>query len=214
MRRASCLIAIVSLLPFVTTSCILRGPEDIRRELSQDADVELDREFGLRLGRCGMTLARWGMKMGGEGDIPLKGVKKVEVGVYEVKGGATPRLAPPNLPGWQTLVRMHEDGENVFVMTRERDGQLRKMLVVVAEDDEWVLVRISGKLDRLVEDVMRYAMKEAGREDLVDDALEAYQDNDGSVASGGREVELPVVVEELDFVSGDVGVDVAVDERR
>jgi hypothetical protein len=186
MRRASCLIAIVSLLPLLATSCILRGPEDIRRELSHDADVELDRAFGIRLGRCGVALARWGLKKGGESDIPLKGVKKVEVGVYEVVDGATPRLAPPNLPGWHTLVRMHEDGDNVFVMTRERDGQLRKLLVVVAEDDEWVLVRISGKLDRLVEDAMHYAMKEAGREDLYDDALEAYRDSGELVCRSRR----------------------------
>ena len=54
-------------------------------------------------------------------------------------------------------------------MLRQEDEKIRGLLVVVAERDEWVLVRVRGKLDLIVEDVMRMAFDQADRPDRYAD---------------------------------------------
>ena len=41
-------------------------------------------------------------------------------------------------------------------------------LIVVAEDEEWVVVRMYGDLDRILEETMRFAFDQAERPDLYD----------------------------------------------
>ena len=43
---------------------------------------------------------------------------------------------------------------------------------VVAEDEEWVVVRLYGDLDRILEDTMRFAFDQAERPDLYDKTRE------------------------------------------
>jgi hypothetical protein len=49
------------------------------------------------------------------------------------------------------------------------------MLVVVMEQDEWVLVRIKGKLERVVEDAMRMAFDKAEHPELYEPAVADYR---------------------------------------
>lgn len=157
------------------TGCWFHGPGDLKRDLSDSAGVELDQEVGITLGRTSMWLARKAVRWSGEEDIPsLKGVRKVQVGVYEVRGLRPGRerrqqLQLSDLPrNWIPVVQIHEDGEDVFVLTREDGERIRAMLVVVAEYDEWVIVRIKGNLNRVLEEAMQMAFDEAGRPELYE----------------------------------------------
>lgn len=172
MRNAGWLI-VVSIL--VTCSgCIgFHGPEDLRRDLVQVTGVELDREMGVSVGRFGVALARWFTP---EEEIPLKGVRRVQVGVYEVTEPAARRLSePPSLPDWHAVVEIHDSDEDVFVLMLQREDEIRGLLVVVAEEDEWVLVRVRGKLERVVEQAMRMAFERANRDDLAEPAIADYR---------------------------------------
>ena len=179
MRRTSWQLILVCLA--TATSCIrFHGPEDLRRDLSRSTGVKLDREMGVTLTRTAVMLARW---VTDEEEIPLKGVRRVQVGVYEVQGlrrGVNARrpIEPPQLPGWQNVVRVQEEGEDIFVLLREEDDVIREMLVVVAEEDEWVLVRIRGKLNRTIESVMKLAFDRADRPELYDPVVAVYHEND------------------------------------
>ena len=155
-------------------SCMFRGPGDLKQDLSQAAGVTLDKEFGISLGRFSTWVARKAVKWSDDGEmdeISLRGVHHVQVGVYQVDGlrRGFEDPAPLDLdnfsPEWQPLVTVHEDDGDVFVMLREKDEKIRGLLVVVAEHDEWVLVRVRGKLDPIVEDVMRMAFDQADRPD-------------------------------------------------
>jgi len=166
---ALCAVALLA------TGCIrFHGPRDLRRELSESAGVRLEREMGVTVTRSGVWLARWGMKFADDEDIPvsLKGVKRVQVGIYTVEGLArghesrSPLAMDALLDGWQPLVRIQEDGDEVVVLLDEKKGRIRGMVVVVAERDEWVLVRLKGDLDRVIEEAMRMAFDEADRPDL------------------------------------------------
>jgi hypothetical protein len=170
----------VSLVPALLATCCVRfhGPEDVRTELSRQAGVRLKQETGLTVTRSGVWLARKALRWSGEEEISLRGVRRVEVGIYEVRGlrggqAERVRLDPRYLErDWQPIVRVHDEGEDVFVLVHEREGALRGMLVVVADQDEWVLVRLRGKLDRIVEDAMRLAFDQADRPDLFERAME------------------------------------------
>ena len=184
MRRITGLTTMLLLVLTGTVGCIrLHGPGDLKRELSEQAGVELDKEFGITVTRSGLWLARQAMKIAeDEDEIPsLKGLRKVQVGVYTVEGlrpdveEAVPvHLAVPD--GWERLARVHEPGEDVIVAVRiDEDGEIRRMLVVVAEEDEWVLVKLKGRLSTFLENAMEFAFDEADRPELFARVNEEYR---------------------------------------
>jgi len=170
MKRVQVILLLGATL--LGVSCMLRGPGDLSRDLSQTAGVELDREFGISLGRFSTWLARKAIKWSDDEDldnINLRGVHHVQVGVYQVEGlrrgfDNTVRLGLDDFsPQWEPLVMVHEDDGDVFVMLRQEGERIKALLVVVAEQDEWVLVRVRGKLDQIVEDTLRMAFDQADR---------------------------------------------------
>ena len=178
MRRIYWLLILVCLT--TATSCIrFHGPEDLRRDLARTSGVKLEREMGVTLTRTAVMLARW---VTSEEKIPLRGVRRIEVGVYQVQGlrrGVDERrpIDPPELPGWQNVVHVREDPEEVFVLVRVDEEEIREMLVVVAEADEWVLVRIRGKLRHTFENAMKLAFDRAERPELYDPVLAEYRES-------------------------------------
>ena len=157
------------LISLLGISCVrFVGPEDIRHELSGQAGVKLKQETGFTFTRSAVWLARHFVK---EDDFTLEGVRRVEIGVYEVKGFEDGRQSPSpldltKLEGWVPIVRVRESGEDVMVLFKEKDDVVRELLVVVAESDEWVLVRIRGKLDRVLEQAIEMAFEDVDRPDL------------------------------------------------
>jgi len=166
--RTRCLL-VCAAIGALATSCVrFIGPEDVRLDLSDQAGVKLRQATGLTLTRSGVWLAR---QFVDDDDVPLRGVRRVEIGVYEVKGlkrgleVARP-IDADYFRDWQSVVRVHEEDEDVMVFVREKDERIRALLVVVAEPDEWVLVRVRGHLDDLVEQVMQMAFEQVERPDL------------------------------------------------
>ncbi len=154
---------------FLAPSCIrFTGPEDVRRDLGDQAGVQLKQETGFTVTRSGMWLARKFVK---DEDVPLEGVRRVEIGVYEVKGlrkgsEEPARLDLGHLKGWEPIVRVREDDEQVFVLIKQEEQLIRGLLVVVAEQDEWVLVRLRGKLNQVFERSMEMVFADMNRPDL------------------------------------------------
>ena len=191
MRRITALGT--TLLVLASVACIRPGgPGDIRRELTERTGLEVKKEFGITVTRSAIKIAAWGMRKFGDEEIPpVKGISKVQVGVYEVRGikdgyETIGRVRPSDLVGedWETVVRIHDDGEDVFVLTRVNEkGHIRQMLVVVMEQDEWVLVRIKGKLDKTIEHAMQYAMDEVGRPELFA-RMERQRDRNRTLEAG------------------------------
>jgi len=174
------LALLVTMLLPLSTACIRwSGPSSLKRDLSREAGVTLDAEVAITVTRSGVALAR----LFTDGDeIPLKGVRRVEVGVYEVTGlrdgvDEPRRLELPDLPGLTPVVRVHDEGEDVFVLVhQDEDDEIRQMVVVVAEDDEWVLVRIKGKLTKSFEKAMQMAFANTDRPDKYEKVMAAYSE--------------------------------------
>ncbi len=187
--------ALVFLLAVTAVGCIrFRGPEDLRREISREAGVRLEKETGITVTRSGVALARIGMRIAGKGEYVVPGVRRVEVGVYDVQGLRDGVDAPqafdlPLLEGWERILRVRDEGEQIFMLARVDDDEIvRNMLLVVAEEDEWVLVRLRGKLNRALEKAVELAFREADRPELLAQAEweEGWDPEPGSAPTNTR----------------------------
>ncbi len=162
-------------------SCIVfNGPGDLRRDLTRSTGVELDREMGVTLGRFGLGVVRLVTE---DEDLPLEGVHKIEVGVYDiVRAPEEQKTLNFELPGYQKIARAHDGEDDVWVLVRLDRDRIQRLVLIVAGPDEWVLVRIRGDLDRVVEQVMELALARAEHEELIEPTLADYRSH------GGREV--------------------------
>lgn len=156
----------------------LGGPDAVSQQLSREAGVDLDQEFGITVTRGGIWLAKKSLRWVDDVDLSLDGLRRVEVGIYTVRdrdenraGSLGEHLFPAE---WSTWVHVQDEGSDVFVMVRQgkTPEEIRGMLVVVAEDDEWVVVRMKGQLEKILEDSLRFAFDQTERPELYDKTRE------------------------------------------
>ncbi len=167
MSRRTWVAVLLVLSSTFAAGCWFRGPgRALRREVAQLSDLRLDREFGLRMGRPTLFFVRQGVRIAGMADeLPLRGVRRVEVGVYRVLGAAARgddanELCRMRFAEWEPVVRVCDGDEHVLLFARIEDDSIQGLLVVVQDDEEVVLVRARGKLDRLLERVVELAEEE------------------------------------------------------
>ncbi|MDH5627520.1 MAG: DUF4252 domain-containing protein, partial [Candidatus Krumholzibacteria bacterium] len=91
----------------------------------------------------------------------LRGVSKVQVAIYETEGNVhaatieTPaRLQEMIDDGWEMAVRVRDEDEMVWLLYRIDGDSVREMFVVVMDDEELVLVRVKGHLERLMAEAL------------------------------------------------------------
>ena len=135
---------------------------DIERQYPQ---AQLKREVVLNLGPVSMRMARWFSGLVKDEEMQtarsyLKEISRAKIGVFEVE--AMPDLSEIDLSrldrmrrnGWELAVKMREEDEVVWVMYKERKGTVRDLYVFVLDDEELVVARIKGRLDKLIARVM------------------------------------------------------------
>ncbi len=175
-------------LVLTTGGCIMpfNGPAGVRRDIEEVTGKEYGQSFALTVGRSGMALTRWIVKKAEEEPLPIEGIKKVEIGIYEVRDEPVPSPAAPDIttlqwPEWSPLVEIHgENGEIVVVLSEAgKGGSIRRLLLVIENDKQLVIVRLKGRLDQLIEEAMKYALEQADRPDLVDPSIEEYRRDHG-----------------------------------
>ncbi|HXV75462.1 MAG TPA: DUF4252 domain-containing protein [Candidatus Polarisedimenticolaceae bacterium] len=168
-RRCWLLLALAVAIGCGTGCVRLVGPEDIRDDLSRQAGVKLRQQTGFTVTRSGIWLAR---QFVDPEEVPLKGIRRVEIGIYEVRGlkKSLEAQRPLDLTifrDWAPVVTVRDHGEEVSVLSRtDEQGEIRGIMIVVAEEDEWVLVRVRGRLDRIFEAALEQAFADVHRGDL------------------------------------------------
>ncbi|TDI46012.1 MAG: DUF4252 domain-containing protein [Acidobacteria bacterium] len=177
MRRVAIPILLGVLLG--APGCVrFTGPDNVSRYLSRAAGVELQQEIGLTVTRSGVWLAKKGLKWADDVEFSLAGLRRVEIGIYTVRGTRGEARMPLDIQvfptEWDPWVRVQDEDGEIFVMVRQGDRpeDIRGMLVVVAERNEWVVVRLYGDLDRILEETMRFAFEQADRPDLYEKTRE------------------------------------------
>lgn len=164
-RRALTPIVLVSLLALagVSSGC-LWAPDlavvrkDIERQLP---GVNFDKEIELTLGPISLLFARLVTRMvpdAREASGYLRDVSRIELAVYNADHMPPSHTVtmPEKLKkmreseGWELAVRVRDDNDLVWVLYRLDDEVIKELYVVVLGDDELVLVKAEGKLERLV----------------------------------------------------------------
>lgn len=86
----------------------------------------------------------------------LHDVDRVKVGIYDVEWRNEPEDVPIALPaqfmrgGWEPVVTVRDTRESVFVMYRSDARSVRDLFILALADDQLVMVRLRGNMDRIV----------------------------------------------------------------
>jgi hypothetical protein len=169
-RRALIPIAIVVLLAVAAaTSGCLWAPDlamvrkDIERQLP---GASFEKEIELTLGPISLTFARLITRVvpdAREASGYLRDVSRIELAVYNAE--RVPPARDVKMPerlkemtsgeDWEMAVKIRDNDELVWVFYRMEDEAVRELYVVSLDDDELVMVRAEGRLERLVARALR-----------------------------------------------------------
>ncbi|MCB0720266.1 MAG: DUF4252 domain-containing protein [Bacteroidetes bacterium] len=126
--------------------------------------LDFKRGMSMNLGPFSLRLARWILRRVDDEDAweateYLSEVRRVKVGIYPRRDSRGELSRMPTLRrfesrGWELAVRANEEGESVMIYYRERHDTVSDMFAVVVSDDELVVARIEGRLNRLLEKAM------------------------------------------------------------
>jgi hypothetical protein len=133
----------------------------VKQEIArQIPGATFDHQVSLAIGPGGMALARAVVSMVPQASDArgwLKDVSRVEVAVYEVhRDDPGRRIATPSRiedmleHGWEMAARVREDGESVWLLYRLDGESVRELFVVALDRDELVLVKVKGRLERVI----------------------------------------------------------------
>lgn len=163
-HKSKTVAAIVALVVTVSlSSSCMWAPElarvcrDIERQIP---GANFDKEFAITLGPITLAFAKMVTAFipdAKEARGYLKDVSKIQVAVYEAQRMPAPNkvVMPDRLKylideGWEMAVRAREEDSVVWVLYKIDRGAIRELYVVVLDQDELVLVKAKGHLERLV----------------------------------------------------------------
>lgn len=156
MKNRMALVLLAATTLAATPACVLyRGPKGVEHALEQQMGVELDREFGIKLGFL-LTKAASGVARAVDDDDVLGELHLSSVGVATFTVEGTPQR-PANLDpkklglrGFETVLRARDDGDDILLAVKTKKGSVREAVLVVCDGREVVVSRFKGDLDALV----------------------------------------------------------------
>jgi hypothetical protein len=172
--RAVTVLVILVAITTASAGCMW-APELTRvcRDIqAQVPGATFDKQFAVSLGPVSLAFARLVT-----GLVPdarqargyLRDVSRIQVAVYETEG--MPPVSSVHMPrrleqlaeeGWETAVKVREKDSVVWVMYKVDDESIRDMYVIVLDEDELVMVKARGRLERLAAHALREAQDTPG----------------------------------------------------
>lgn len=143
-----------SMLALSAAGCMTyRGPVGVEAMIERKAHVELHREMGFKLGLISTKIATSIMHRYDD-DQDFRDLRGIGVVVFDVTGhtgDAQPITATDlGLEGWQPVIQSRSEGEQLLVLTKTGDEEIREMMLLSIDNDEVVVARMKGRLDRLI----------------------------------------------------------------
>ena len=147
-------VAAGALVLSVSGCMTYRGPHGVEATIERKAQVELHREMGVKLGPISTKIAASMLRHSGD-DQDFRDVSGIGIAVFEVTrhtGAPTQPITAKDLgvEGWQPMIEQRSGGDQLLVLAKTRDGEIREMMFVSIEDEEVVVARLKGHLDRLI----------------------------------------------------------------
>ncbi|MDH3215637.1 MAG: DUF4252 domain-containing protein [Candidatus Krumholzibacteria bacterium] len=139
----------------------------VRREIQQQLPgARFERQFAISLGPVSLRMARALVRFVPEAEEArgyLCEVRDVKVAVYEARN--VPDKTNIKMPEqllllvekhhWEIGAKVRHSGENVWLLYRSDGDSIKDLYAVVLGDDELVLVRARGNIDRLLAKAVR-----------------------------------------------------------
>ena len=176
-RQVSWMLVLVA-AALVSGGCFTTSPRmhGIADAFEEDMPgLEFEHQFGMTLGRMSLGMvkgiAKWGMDDDDrDAFAALRGVKKVELATFEAYGDDDfefPRTFERSLArkGWSTLAKFRDHGELGWVVYRMDEERLKNVMVVVLDHGELTLIRLGGRLDKVVSAALEFSRDEVLSED-------------------------------------------------
>lgn len=152
------LVALAILAVLVTPGCMAyRGPRELRVALEAHAGDRVERELGLSMGRVTTSIAAGFLHAEGDEDLSLAGVKGIKFAVYDLSSAGASRpldLSRLQKGDWETLARVRSADDDLLIQARADGDILREVVLVAADPEEVVYVRLHGRLDRTIEKLL------------------------------------------------------------
>jgi hypothetical protein len=167
IRPAAKLFA-ASALAISAAGCMTyRGPRGVEATIERKAEVELHREMGFKLGPVSTKIAA-SMLHHWADDQDFRDLSGIGIAVFEVtrhKGPPAQPLTAKDLgvEGWRPVIESRSDGDQLLVLAKSGDGEIREMMFLSIEDDEVVVARLKGHLDRLIAKTLAAADHDGAR---------------------------------------------------
>lgn len=129
--------------------------------------ARFEREHSIHLGRISSAVLRpialWAVRDEGDESAFLRRIRRVDFALYEVVsfpdsvGGDDLASMERRLrkQGWNRMVRAREEAEITWIFNRQNGaGEIRDLFVVTVDDAEMVIVRVSGRLDQALAELI------------------------------------------------------------
>ena len=176
MRKALSTVAVLSSLALPLVGCGAPPSVDqVTGEIRRWTGARFEREEHVRLGRIKLGLVKGLVRMVDDDEDPesravLREIHRVEVATYRVRNLPDLSGLRKNAPrfeqqlahsGWSLTVKAQEDNSQSWLFTRSDDqGGLKTLLVVDLDDHELTVVRVDGRIDRILAEAIAERPKE------------------------------------------------------
>ncbi|MEW5702353.1 MAG: DUF4252 domain-containing protein [Candidatus Zixiibacteriota bacterium] len=168
-RKAT--LIVVAALPLLLSGCMrARQLEGIGQQIVWSCpEADFHRDVSLSLGPMSIGVLSWAAGLADDDEDVrearqyLRCIRSLQVVVYDIDGkiGDVRDLFPRRLQetlqddDWELLVKSNEpDGQTWIHYREDNKGVVREMNIAALDRDEFVLVRISGNLNRLFEQAL------------------------------------------------------------
>ncbi len=161
------LIAILLVTATVAGGCIYsREISHTRRTIEEELPgSRFDRQFVLSIGSRTLRTAGWITSLLPDEDVDevrryLDDVDHIKVGIYETEAlpddgfSGPPMLSRMIQRGWEVAVRVRDEQDRVWLMYRASRSRVRDLFVIVLNEDQLVIARVEGHLDRILQRAM------------------------------------------------------------
>jgi hypothetical protein len=162
------LAAATAVLAISATGCMTyRGPRGVEATIERKADVKLHREMGFKLGPLSTKIAVSVLHHWAD-DQDFRDLTGIGVAVFEVtrrEGAPAQPITAKDLgaEGWRPMIENRSEGEQLLVLAKPGDGEIREMIFLSIDNDEVVVARLKGHLDRLIAKTLSAAEHDGAR---------------------------------------------------
>jgi hypothetical protein len=172
MRQRLALLAALTVALLGLGCATSFSPAAIRSEIVRQTGADPSRVFELNLGRVTMALARQVIGPSADGSLPLAGLARLELAVYEVPAtGANLDFTRMAVRGWEPTVRAKTPTGSTLVLVRSSGENIGDVVLVAADAKQAIYARLAGRLPRELPEALGQAVATRGTDGVKQELM-------------------------------------------